>query len=91
MGGSGNVGIWFGPRFKLSAFIETRRSASLRGLAIGGWAATVDSGGRLLWCSVVVKALTPPLDALDCRLVVLLLVGELRSGLLFKLPLGSKY
>lgn len=33
--------------------------------------------------------LIPLLDALDCKLVVLLLVGELRIGLLFKLPRGS--
>ena len=33
--------------------------------------------------------LTPPLEALDCKLVVLLRVGEFRIGLLFKLPLGS--
>jgi|688.fasta_scaffold2473325_1 hypothetical protein len=33
--------------------------------------------------------LSPLLDALDCNEVVLLRVGELRIGLLFKLPRGS--
>jgi hypothetical protein len=33
--------------------------------------------------------LIPLLDALDCNEVVLLRVGELRMGLLFKLPRGS--
>jgi hypothetical protein len=33
--------------------------------------------------------LIPLLDALECNEVVLLRVGELRMGLLFKLPRGS--